>query len=110
MPKRKTVTKMEAKMTDLEEEMASMKIAFSASIAEIQQTARENQRALMQMMERVLGKKVVVEDDTNSSARNGVVTNEIPVTSSKKATTVSELRGDALDEFRSVRNNIKPLM
>ncbi|GAU28744.1 hypothetical protein TSUD_372530 [Trifolium subterraneum] len=100
MPKRKTVTKMEAKMTDLEEEMASMKIAFSASIAEINQTARENQRALMQMMERVLGKKVVVEDDTNSSARNGVVTNEIPVTSSKKATTVSELRGDALDEFR----------
>ncbi|CAI8601261.1 unnamed protein product [Vicia faba] len=58
-PKKKTIANMEAKIADLEQELSLMKVAFSDSIAEVQQTARENQRALMQMMEKVLGKKVV---------------------------------------------------
>ncbi|MCI26189.1 hypothetical protein A2U01_0047384, partial [Trifolium medium] len=100
MPKRKTVTKMEAKVADLEQELASMKVAFSASLAEVQQTARENQRALMQMLERVVGKKVVEVEDTISSAGNGVVTKEPHVISSTKVPSLTELRGDSLDEFR----------
>ncbi|CAI8597289.1 unnamed protein product [Vicia faba] len=86
-PKKKTIANMEAKIADLEQELSLMKVAFSDSIAEVQQTARENQRALMQMMEKVLGKKVVEVDDGVSSAV-------------KKATTSSELKGEALDEFR----------
>ena len=54
-PKKKTIANMEAKIADLEQELSLMKVAFSDSIAEVQQTARENQRALMQMMEKVLG-------------------------------------------------------
>ena len=85
MSKKKTVANMEAKIADLEQELSLMKVAFSDSIAEVQQTARENQRALIQMMEKVLEKKVVEAEDDASS---------------KKVTTTTKLKGEALDEFR----------
>lgn len=62
--------------------------------------ARENQRELMQMMEKVLGKKVSEVEDGVSSVVNGVVTTNSPVTSLKKVTTTTKLQGEALDEFR----------
>ncbi|XP_050906646.1 uncharacterized protein LOC127120280 [Lathyrus oleraceus] len=85
MSKKKTVANMEAKIADLEQELSLMKVDFSDSIAEVQQTARENQRALIQMMEKVLEKKVVEAEDDASL---------------EKVTTTTKLKGEALDEFR----------
>ncbi|PNX88494.1 retrotransposon-related protein, partial [Trifolium pratense] len=70
---------MEAKITDLENELAAMKTTFADSIAEVQRTARENQTALIQMMERVLGKQptIVIEEPVEAETKSPVVGNEL---------------------------------
>lgn len=99
-PKKKIVANMEAKIADLKQELSLTKVTFSISITEVQQTERDNQRVLMQMMEKVLGKKVSEVEDGVSSAVNGVVTTKSLVTSLKKVTTTTKLQGETLNEFR----------
>ncbi|GAU30372.1 hypothetical protein TSUD_57830 [Trifolium subterraneum] len=104
MPKRKTSKDMEAKITDLENELAAMKVTFTNSIAEIQQTARENQATLVQMMERVVGKRTSAVEDGSSSERNVVLINDGPQSqakvSSPETSNAKSLQGEMWEEFR----------
>lgn len=100
MPKKVTIvafTSMKARVEALESEISAVR----STLADVQNSVKENHVNLIAMLEKCLGKSVFV-DEGNAS----VVANTIPVIHLSSAKTVtkgggsSELRGDALTEFR----------
>jgi hypothetical protein len=92
MPKRITLVKMEAKVDALESEISVLK----STIAEVQNSVKENHATLVAMLEKCLGKKVV-EDEGSASVINNSKSGT-PGKTEKGGS--SGLSGDVLTEFR----------
>jgi hypothetical protein len=93
---------MEIKVASLEHEISLMKITFVESIVKVQNTATENQNALMQIMEKCLGKRSteLLEGSLSGKKDKTVMTQNPEKSLTSVATNFNALQGDAWDEFR----------